>query len=341
MPSRLQDRQASQERVRGLYTEIFGIPPVTLAVQNTQTLLDRISSLLYENKENRGRFDIMCAVLVRAGIVYGETFFFEQNVAELVAYVNFNATVHADNPFMMNKFCAVLDSVYQQMITDVRNETSLFYRIQCLVLQSMGNGGHLQIIYKIWQDYGVPVIAQETAEKNITQFETFVRLCVAERRISSAENEIRLDRFCNILNGIYKQIVEDIAQYDTFHAPPTAAVALNMPSELSWKDLPDVHEVDAVIPEDMPFLSEDNMRLARQEHNTRHREQQISEQHDALRNAQMSHYVNSLMTDGDNGLNRVATYDTEKNQLLANRIKDSEMQGVQTGFDLMHSRYHI
>ena len=205
----------------------------------------------------------------------------------------------------------------------------------------MGNGGHLQIIYKIWQDYGVPVIAQETAEKNITQFETFVRLCVAERRISSAENEIRLDRFCNILNGIYKQIVEEIAQYDTFHAPPTAAVALNMPSELSWKDLPDVHEVDAVIPEDMPFLSEDNMRLARQEHNTRHREQQISEQHDALRNAQMSHYVNSLMTDGDNGPNRVATYDTEKNQLLANRIKDSEVQGVQTGFDLMHSRYHI
>ena len=70
---------------------------------------------------------------------------------------------YADNPFMMNKFCAVLDSVYQQMITDVRNETSLFYRIQCVVLQSMGNGGHLQIIYKIWQNYGVPVIAQETA----------------------------------------------------------------------------------------------------------------------------------------------------------------------------------
>ena len=341
MPPRILDQLASQERVRGLYIEMFGTPPVSLAVQNTRTELDRISSLLYTNKDNQSRFDIMCKVLVQAGIVYGDTFFFDQNVAQLAAYVDYNATVHADNPLMMHQFCAELDTIYQQMIGDMRNETSLFYRILSLVRQSMDNDGHLQIIYKIWQDYGVPVIAQETAEKNITHFETFVKLCVAERRISSAENEIRLDRFCNILNCIYKQIVEDIAQYDTLHVSSTTAVALDMPPELSWKDLSDVQEGDDIIPENMPFLSEDQMRLAHQQHITRYREEQIREKHDALNNARMSHYVNSLMTDGNNGTKSVATYDAAENQLLANRIRDRELQGVTTGFDLTHSRYHI
>ena len=341
MPPSIQDRQASQERVRGLYTEIFGIEPVHLHAKNTQTLLDRITSLLYANKENQCRLDIMRAVLTRAGIAYGDTLFFEQNVAELVAYVHFNAAVYADNLPMMHKFCAVLDSIYHQMISDTRNKTSLFYLIQSLVRQSIGNSGHMRVIYRVWQEYGIATMAQETAEKNITQFEKFVTLSVAERHIPSAENERRLDRFCNILNGMYKRMAQGIAQYETSCASSAAAVTLSMPPELSWKEVSGGHEADDVIPQDMPFVSEDTMRLARQEHFARHREEEIRENHDALSNAQVSHYVNSFMTDGNNGPNSVATYDTAKNQWLANSIKDRELQGLRTGFDLMHSRYHI